>query len=148
MQAGGTALLQIATTKAVPSSTITFQLTASSGTFTQTIPVSASIMANNFAVAAVQTALAVKQGGSGAVSLSTKHLGVFNSAVSLSLSGLPAGVTGSFSRSSVPAPGDGTFVVTFNAALSARTGSYTVTVTAAGAGQTQTASLTVIVAPK
>lgn len=148
MQAGGTVSLQIAAEKTASASTISLQFTASSGTFTQTLPISASLVANSFSFVAAQTGLTVKQGAAGQVSLAATHLGVFNSAVNLSLAGLPAGVTGSLSKTALPAPGDGTTVATFTASATARTGTYNVTLTATGGGQTQTTPITLTIAAK
>jgi len=48
-------------------------------------------------------------GGSKTTTVSTTVSGGFNSAVSLSATGLPAGVTASFSPTSIAAPGSGSF---------------------------------------
>jgi len=55
----------------------------------------------DFAVSASPTAVSVTQGGTRTTTISTTVSGGFNSAVSLSASGLPAGVTASFSPTSI-----------------------------------------------
>src|SRR6266436_6583429 len=55
----------------------------------------------DFSLAASPAALSVTQGNSGATTISTGVSGSFNSAISLSVSGLPAGVTASFNPPSV-----------------------------------------------
>jgi uncharacterized membrane protein len=73
------------------------------------------------------------------------HFGIFNSAVSLSVTGLPSGVTASLTKTALAAPGDGTVTATFAVASSAKAGSYSVVVSGSGGGQTETAPLTLTV---
>jgi hypothetical protein len=87
-----------------------------------------------FTLGASPTSVSVAQGGSKASTLSTTVSGGFSSAISLSASGLPAGVTASFSPSSIAAPGSGSSTVTFTAGSTAATGTSNVTVTASGGG--------------
>src|SRR5438045_867687 len=54
-----------------------------------------------FSLSASPASLSVTQGSSGSTTVSTSISGGFNSAVSLSASGLPAGVTASFSPASI-----------------------------------------------
>ena len=61
----------------------------------------------NFSVSASPTSLTVLQGSSGKSTITTSVSGGFNNAISLSASGLPAGITASFSPASLP-PGSGT----------------------------------------
>jgi hypothetical protein len=83
----------------------------------------------------------VTQGGSGSTTISTSVSGGFNSAISLSASGLPAGVTASFNPTSLAAPGSGSSSLTFSASSTATTGTTNVTVTASGGGVTHTATI-------
>src|SRR5215471_8545128 len=63
--------------------------------------------AADFSLSASPAALSVAQGSSGSSTVSTSVSNGFNAAVSLSISGLPAGVTASFNPSSIAAPGGG-----------------------------------------
>ena len=58
----------------------------------------------DFALSASPTTVSVAQGGSKTTTISTTVSGGFNSAVSLSATGLPAGVTAAFSPASIAAP--------------------------------------------
>ena len=89
--------------------------------------------------------LTVPVAGSNALNLSATVSGGFNSAVTLSATGLPAGVTASFNPSSLAAPGSGSAVLTLFASSGARTGSYSASVVAAGGGLTKNVPLTVVV---
>jgi hypothetical protein len=99
----------------------------------------------NFSVSASPSSLSVTQGSSTSTTISTAVSGGFNSAVSLSASGLPAGVTASFSPTSIAAPGSGSSTLTLSAGSTATTGTATVTVTATGGGVTHTTTLSLAV---
>jgi hypothetical protein len=83
----------------------------------------------------------VVQGGSKTAAISTTVSGGFNSAISLSASGLPAGVTASFSPASIAAPGSGSSTLTLTAGSTATIGTSNVTITASGGGITHTATI-------
>jgi len=99
----------------------------------------------DFSLSVSPASLSVAQGGSGNGTISTSVSGGFNSALSLSVSGLPSGVTASFNPTSIAAPGSGNSTLTFSASSTATTGSSIVTVTASGGGVTHTATITLTV---
>ncbi len=95
----------------------------------------------DFTIAAAPTAVSVAQGGTGTSTVTTAVSGGFNSAISLSASGLPAGVTASFSPSSIAAPGSGSSTLTFTVSPTATLGTSTVTITGTGGSTTHTATV-------
>jgi subtilase family serine protease len=95
-----------------------------------------------FQLSASSSSVSFAPGASGTVNLTVSVSGGFNSPVSLSVSGLPSGVTSTLTPAKFSAPGSGTSVLKLTAAASARPGSYTITVTATGGGITKTASST------
>jgi hypothetical protein len=99
----------------------------------------------DFALTASPTTISVAQGGTKTTTVSTTVSGGFNSAVSLSATGLPAGVTAAFSPASIAAPGSGSSTLTFTAGSTATTGTSTITINASGGGvsHSTTVSLTV-----
>jgi hypothetical protein len=99
----------------------------------------------DFTIAASPTATSITQGGSGNVAVSTAVSGGFNSAIALSASGLPAGVTASFSPSSIAAPGSGSSTLTFTVSSTATLGTSTVTITGTGGSTTHTATVNLTV---
>jgi uncharacterized membrane protein len=101
----------------------------------------------DFSVGASPASLSVTQGSSGSTTISTSTIGGFNSAVSLSASGLPAGVTASFSPGSIAAPGSGNSTLTFTASSTATTGTSNITVTASGGGVTHTSTVALTISP-
>lgn len=97
-----------------------------------------------FTLALSPTTLTVAQGATGTVTATTTVSGGFNSAVALSVSGLPSGATSSFNPTSIPAPGSGTSTLTIGGGTAAA-GTYTVTVTGTGGGVTKTATVSLTV---
>jgi hypothetical protein len=143
------------------SSTLTFTAssTATTGTFNTTvsatgggithttvIPVTVNAATSpNFTVNASPTSLSVAAGSSGTSTISTTVSGGFNSAISLSASGLPTGVTAAFNPTSIAAPGSGSSTLTFTASSTAAAGTSTITINASGGGvsHSTTVSLTI-----
>ncbi|HYX52900.1 MAG TPA: Ig-like domain-containing protein [Candidatus Limnocylindrales bacterium] len=95
----------------------------------------------DFILSTTPSTLSVAQGSSGTTRISTTVAGGFNSAISLSTSGLPSGVTASLSPTSIAAPGNGSSTLTLTAASTAPTGTFNVTATATGGGITHTATV-------
>ena len=84
-------------------------------------------------------------GASSGVTVTVGVSGGFSSAVVLSATGLPAGVTAGFSNPTLTAPGSGTSTLTLSVGAQVATGSYPVEVTANGGSVTQNTALTLIV---
>jgi hypothetical protein len=99
----------------------------------------------DFVLSTSPGSVSVAQGGSTTSKISTTVAGGFNSAISLSVSGLPSGVTASLSPTSIAAPGNGSSTLTFNASSTAATGNFNVTVTATGGSITHTATIALAV---
>ena len=136
-----------ASTATAGSYTITVTGTPASGsieTTTLTLTVS-GVATPSFSLSA--TATSVKDGSTGTSTVTETVTNGFSSAVTLSVSGLPTGVTAAFSPTSIT--GAGTSTLTFTAASTATAGSYTITVTgtpASGTAKTTTLTLTVTAA--
>ena len=95
-----------------------------------------------FSLSASPNSLSVQQGSSGSVTISTSALNGFNNIVGLSVTGLPANVTATFTPTSIAAPGTGSSTLVFAVGASAATGNYTLTVSGTGGGLTKTATVT------
>jgi kumamolisin len=89
------------------------------------------------------TAVSVVQGSNGTSTISTSVTGGFNSAIALSVSGLPSGVTASFNPASVT--GAGTSTLTFTTAATTAAGNYSITVTGTSGTTSHTATVTLTV---
>jgi len=82
----------------------------------------------SYSVSASPGSISIAQRSSGQVTISTTTTGGFDSAISLSASGQPSGVTIGFSPTSITGAGSSTMTITV--ARNASTGSHTITVTA------------------
>jgi subtilase family serine protease len=98
-----------------------------------------------FTLSASPTAVTVAAGSRGTSTITTAISGGFNAAVALTASGAPAGVTVSFSPTSIAAPGSGTSTATFTVASTTAPGTYSITVTGTGGGLTHTATVSLTV---
>src|SRR5271156_2487016 len=98
-----------------------------------------------FTISASPSAVSVVQGGNGTSTITSAVSGGFSSAVALTASGQPAGVTVSFSPASFAAPGSGSSTMSIAVASTTATGTYTITVTATGGGITQNATVALTV---
>jgi uncharacterized membrane protein len=101
----------------------------------------------NFTLSASPTSLTVNRGASGASTITITRSGGFTSAVSLSATGLPSGVTATFN----PAPATGgSSALTLAASSTAATGTVNVTINGSGGGlsRSTTLSLTVNAPPQ
>ena len=103
----------------------------------------------NFTISASPASLSVQQGNQGTSTITTTISGGFNSAISLSASGVPSGTTVSFNPNPIPAPGSGNSTMTITVGASTPVGTYPITVTGNGGGiqQNTTVTLTVTAAP-
>jgi subtilase family serine protease len=99
----------------------------------------------SFSLSASPGSVSVLQGNSGTSTITSSISGGFNSAVSLSASGAPSGVTVSFSSSSIAAPGSGSSTITFAVASTTTPGTYPITITGTGGGLTATTTVTLTV---
>jgi subtilase family serine protease len=99
----------------------------------------------NFAISASPTSVTVVQGSNGSSTITTTVSNGFDSAVALSASGQPTGVTVTFNPTSIAAPGSGSSTMSMAVASTTAAGTYTITVTGTGGGVTQTTSVALTV---
>jgi uncharacterized membrane protein len=127
-------VLTVNTASSTPTGNYTLAITAASGTLKHSTAVTLVVQkgqTSDFAIAASPTTQQVLQGDQTSYAVSVSSVAGFTSSVSLSVSGLPNGVTGSFSPNPVtPTATPGTpSTLTIVAASNASTGNYTLTVT-------------------
>src|SRR6266853_959940 len=103
--------------------------------------------APGFTVSAAPSAVSVTRGSTANNTITVTSQNGFNSATTLSASGLPAGVTAAFSTNPVtpPANGSATSTLTFTASSTATTGTSTVTVTGTSGSTTKSTPITLTV---
>jgi uncharacterized membrane protein len=145
--AGSSTALNIGTSLSATPGSYGLSLSVSGSGFTQALALPLAIsVADTFTVAATQGSLNIKTGASAQTNVTSVHSGIFNSAVSLGVTGLPAGVTASLSKTALLAPGDGTVALNFTVSSNAKPGTYSISVSGTGGGQTQTAPVTLTIA--
>jgi uncharacterized membrane protein len=138
-----TMTITVAGTAATGTSTIT--VTGTAGSTTHTATVTLTVTGSGFSISASPTSTSIAQGGAGNVTISTTVSGSFNSAIGLSASGQPTGVTVAFNPTSIPAPGSGSSTMSITVAASTVAGTYPITVTGTGGSTTHTATVTLTV---
>lgn len=98
----------------------------------------------NFQIAGATSTASVVPGASTSATFTVKANNGFNSAVSFSVTGLPAGVTGSFAPVSLT--GSGSTILTLAAASSATSGTYALVIAGTAGGTSHSAPLSLTVA--
>jgi hypothetical protein len=140
----GSALLQLTVAPTVAAGSYGFSVVASSGSLSSSSAVTLVVVtpvpvAPTLTLSESAASVTLLPGARGSITFTTLGNAALNSSIALKLSGVPAGVTASFSPSTISAPGSGSSVLTLNSATTAPTnasstaasgGSYTVTVTA------------------
>lgn len=124
-----------ATSTAVQAS-VPVTVTATSGNLSATTSLTLAVHAPSFALSVSPSTVGINQGASGTTTVVVVPQYGFAAAVNLVASGLPAGVTASFS----PASTTGTSTLTLTASSSATPGTSTVTVTGGSDSLTATAT--------
>jgi subtilase family serine protease len=102
-----------------------------------------TIKTPGFGLTASPTAVSVVQGSSGTSTITSTVLNAFSSAISLSATGQPAGVTVTFSPTSIT--GAGTSTITFAVGASVAPGTYRITVTGTSGSIKEAVALTLTV---
>ncbi|MGC2618648.1 MAG: peptidase S53, partial [Acidobacteriaceae bacterium] len=98
---------------------------------------------NGFSLSASPASVSIAQGGSGSSTITSTGSGTFDSAVALTASGEPTGVTIGFSPSSITGTGTSSMSITVASSVAAGTYSIKVTGTTGSTVETTTVSLTV-----
>jgi pseudomonalisin len=96
-----------------------------------------------FHTSASPSSIAVTAGSNISATLTVTVSGGFNAAVSLSVTGLPSGISASFSRAILPAPGSGTSVLKVSAISGVKAGTYSATLSASSGAAKQQIPLSI-----
>lgn len=142
----GTSVVMVTTSNSTPVGSYPISFTAAGGGLTSqpalmTVNVSAQ-QQPTLSITATPVAVVVPQGSQGTSTVTTTIGGGFNSTVALAIVGLPAGASANFVPSSIPAPGNGSAVLTISVGATTPIGSYSLTITGSGEGLVQTTGLT------
>jgi kumamolisin len=141
----GSSTMTMAVASTVATGVYTITVTGASGSTTHSTTVSLTVTSTAsgaFTISVSPSSGYLDQGQSGYAVITTTVSGGFNSAIALSATGQPSGVTVSFSPSSIGAPGSGTSDMDISVARNAAIGTYPITITGTGGGITHTTILT------
>ena len=142
----GNSTMTITVGSSTPTGTYPITVTANGGGIQQNTTVTLTVTAApNFTISASPASLSVVQGNQGTSTITTTISGGFNSAISLSASGMPSGTTVSFNPNPISAPGSGNSSMTITVGASTPTGTYPITLTGNGGGIQQSVSVTLTV---
>lgn len=142
---GDSATLTFSASSTATLGTSNVTVTATSGTLSSTATIALTVGAGtqpDFSISAQPSSLTIKPGASGSAALEIARFGGFTGSVSLGASGLPSGVTATFSPASTTGNSSS---LTLTASSSATVGSATVTITASSGTLSRTATLRLIV---
>lgn len=129
-----------------PTGTASLTVTGTSGSLKHSVQVSLTVIpVPDFTLFSTSFTETVKPGGSAAYDLQVKPNPDFSNPVSLSVTGLPANTTASFSATTVNVPGDS--VLTVQTSTQTPTGSFTLTLLGTSSTQSHTLALTFEVIP-
>jgi subtilase family serine protease len=145
-----TSTLTLTASSTATTGTATVTITGTSGSLSATTTVALTVNSStspNFSVSASPTSVTVTQGSSGTSTITVTSTGGFDSATTLSASGLPSGVTATFSTNPVtpPANGSATSTLTLTASSSATVGAATVTITGTSGSTTHSTTIALTV---
>ena len=101
--------------------------------------------APSLSLSASATSLTVKVGQTVQTTVTTTASTSLKSAVTLSVTGAPSGLTATFASSTIASPGSGSSVLNVTAGTSVAPGTYSLTVKGTGGGQTATLVISVVV---
>jgi subtilisin family serine protease len=106
--AAGSSLLTITTLATAPPGTYPLTVSATSGTLSHTVTVMLTVTARDFTLSASPSSVTVLRGQTASYTVSVGSVGGFVGSVSLSVTGLPAGASATFSTNPVGPPGSST----------------------------------------
>jgi uncharacterized membrane protein len=132
----GTSVLTLSATSSA-TGTATVTVTGTSGSLTASISVLVAVHTPGFTLSASAGAVSIGQGASGASTITVTPQYGFSGSVNLAVTGLPSGVTASWSAN----PTTGTSVLTLSASASTAIGSSTLTITGTSGTLTATTTL-------
>jgi hypothetical protein len=124
---------------------VTFSVSGAGGGLTRTLSFNLTVSdapTPDFTLSANPASLTINRGASGASTITITRTGGFTGAVTLSASGLPAGVTASINQN--PATG-GSSLLTLSASSAATLGAATITVTGVNGALTRTTTVSLTV---
>ena len=143
----GKSTMTITVGASTPVGTYPITVTGNGGGMKQSATVTLTVTAQlpNFTISASPSTLTTQQGSEAMSTVTTTVSGGFNSAITLSASGVPSDTTISFNPNPIPAPGSGNSAMTIIVGAATPVGTYPITVTGNGGGIQQNTTVTLTV---
>jgi kumamolisin len=141
----GSSTLTFTVASTAVAGTYSITVTGTSGSTVVSTTVSLTVTGTStgtFTISVSPTSGYLDRGQSGYAVVTTAVSGGFDTAISFTATGVPSGVTYSFSPASIAAPGSGTTDFNLTVSGTAATGTYPITITGTGGGVTKTTTLT------
>ena len=132
----GSSTMTIAVASSAAVGTYHLRVAGTSGSITEIVTVTLAVTKAppQYTITASPTSISVARGSSGTSTITTAISGGFDSAISLSATGYPIGVTLTFSPKTIAAPGAGKSTIKVTVDKKVALGSHTITINATGAG--------------
>ena len=109
----GHSTMTISVGRSTPPGTYPITITGNGGRIQRTTTVTLTVTGPSFTISASPASLTLARGNQGTSTITTAVSGGFSSAINLSATGAPTGMTVSFNPNTIPAPGAGTSTMTF-----------------------------------
>jgi hypothetical protein len=138
----GTSTMTITVAQSTAPGTYTIKVEGTSGNPTEIVAVSLKMYPTYLTISASPTSISVARGSSGTSTVTTSVSDGFRSAISLSATGYPIGVTVDFKPATIPNPGSGTSTMKVTVGKGVKLGNHTITINASGGGVTRTIQVT------
>lgn len=142
-----TSTLTVSTSPTTPPGNYTITVAGQSGALSHATTLTLLVGTVDFTGSVTPTSQAVPAGNSALYNIALSTLGTlpFGSAVALSVSGVPSGVTAGFSTTTVNPDTNGTSVLTLSTSGSTPVGSYTLTLSGTGGGVFHSTTIQLVV---
>lgn len=144
----GSSTLSVSTATTTPPGTYTLTITGSSGSLSHAATVTlvvTPLQLPDFTLSASPASQTVTAGNGSSYTATVGALNGFNGSVAFSVSGLPAGASGSFNPASVT--GSGTSTLTVSTASSTPVGTFPLTISGASGSTTHSVNVSLVVNP-
>ncbi|HET9838516.1 MAG TPA: protease pro-enzyme activation domain-containing protein [Candidatus Angelobacter sp.] len=141
----GTATLGISTTTSVAPGTYGLTITGTDGTLTHSASVTLIISTPDFSISAAPSSQTINQGSPTSYTVTLNPISGYSGTVTFSASGMPAGVSASFTPVSLT--GSGSTALNITTAFSTTPGTYPLTITGTDGTLTHATSVTLVITP-
>ncbi|MGA2653588.1 MAG: glycoside hydrolase family 6 protein [Terracidiphilus sp.] len=140
---GGSIVANFSAQSSTPAGSYPIQIVGTNGTITHSVTITITIPGTGFTLTPSASTVSITQGGTATDTITVTDAGGFTGSVSFAVTGLPSGVTASFS----PTSSTSSSVLTLTASSTATIGGATVTVTGTSGSTTASTTFALTVSP-